>query len=166
MNDKFVLRLVSSLVVASFAAISAAGAPSVPYRVQYPLPTLGMFDGMSVHTKPYNLTASDYPAIKAAGFSWVRAQMSWFAIEHVQGQYDFSTMDTFVQNAKASGLRVHFYLDGGNAFYTGNNGTYPTTTTQIAAFDNFAKAAVGHYQHQGIMWEMLNEPDLEQLLAT
>lgn len=140
-----------------------AGSATVPYRVKYPLPTLSLFNGMAVSVRAYALPTSDYPLIAQAGFNWIRVNLTWSAVEYVQGKYDFSTYDQLVANAQANGLRVHFIFDGGNTFYTGSNSALPTTTTGINGFANFVSASVAHYREQGLMWELLNEPDLTAL---
>lgn len=167
MTHRLTSRLLTFLAIAGIWAISVAQAGAQlafnNYRLQNPLPTTKMFDGLAVTVRPFDLTAADFPNIAADGFKWVRADLAWSAVEYKKGVYDFNRYDAFVQQCRSNGLRVHFIFNGGNVFYTGGNGILPTTTGGITGFVNFAKAAVNHYRQQGMMWEMLNEPDLSGL---
>jgi hypothetical protein len=96
---------------------------------------------------------------KAAGFSWARADLLWSQVEQTQGVYDWHFFDQLISALQTRGMKAVFILDYGNALYTGDPTTPPTTPAQITAFGNFAQAAAQHFVGTGTYFEIWNEPD-------
>lgn len=104
--------------------------------------------------------------IAAAGFRWVRMDLTWEATEKEPGQYDFSAYDRLVAGLEAHGLRALFILDYGHPLHADPGDRHPYTsrigTPEFrAAFARWAVTAVSRYQGRGYLWELWNEPNLE-----
>ena len=59
-----------------------------------------------------------------------------------------------------AGVRPMFILDYGNRLY--DHGQLPRSDSARAAFARFASAAARHFRGQGVIWEIWNEPNIEQ----
>lgn len=95
--------------------------------------------------------------LAAAGFRWVRMDFNWAEIEREKGRYDFSAYDQLMASLKPYHIRPIFILDYGNKFY--DRGLSPYDAAGRQAFANWAAASVKHFQGQGAVWEMYNEPN-------
>lgn len=95
---------------------------------------------------------------KAAGFSWIRKDLTWGDIEKTKGVYDFSAYDYLMNSLTARGMKPLFILDYGNNLYTQNYMSV-RTDAERTAFGNFAEAAARHFAGRGVRWEIWNEPD-------
>jgi len=100
-------------------------------------------------------------AIRAAGFTWVRQDLPWAAIETQAGVYDFSPWDALVTQLQARGLKALFILDQGNPLYTPGWQIPATTPAAIQAFGEYAKAAAQHFAGRPGQFEVWNEPNLD-----
>ncbi len=101
---------------------------------------------------------------KTMGFGRVRYDMSWASIERNRGQYDFSFFDQLYNTLAQNGMKPIFVLDYNNNLYNGGAGTQTGISTQENrdAFARFAAAAAARYKDKGVIWEIWNEPDLNQ----
>ena len=95
--------------------------------------------------------------LAAAGFKWVRMDLTWASTERKPGEYDFSAYDRLVAALDKFKLRAVFILDYGNKIYP--NAEPPTTDEARAAFAKWAVAAVSRFKGRGYLWEMWNEPN-------
>ncbi len=98
--------------------------------------------------------------LSAAGFGWVRMDMTWNIVEQEQGRYNFAEYDALVAAMSQRGIRIIFILDYGNLHY--DSGFAPHSPEARAAFARFAATAARRYQGKGIIWEIWNEPNLDQ----
>ena len=96
----------------------------------------------------------------SAGFSWVRTDLTWSAIEQSPGVYDWSNYDTLIDALQSRGMRALLILDYGNTLYTGSFTTPPTTSAAVEAFGSFAQAAARHFAGTGTQFEVWNEPNI------
>jgi hypothetical protein len=94
-----------------------------------------------------------------AGFRWLRTDFDWSAMEREKGVYDFSACDRFVSALEKHHLRAMFVLAYRNKLYDG--GQSPASDEGRAAFARWAVAGVRHFRGRGILWEMYNEPNLD-----
>jgi hypothetical protein len=62
-----------------------------------------------------------------------------------------------IDGISRKGMRALLILDYGNKVYDVDS---PRTREGRTAFANFAAAAVKHYKHRGVIWEIWNEPNL------
>ncbi len=94
--------------------------------------------------------------IAAAGFSRVRMDLGWSAVEQTQGAYDFSAFDALVASLAARGLKLHLILDYFNPLYP-MPGDPAFATTTVPAFAAVSKAAAAHFAGKGVTYEVWNE---------
>ena len=102
--------------------------------------------------------------LRAAGFKFVRTDLSWAESEpHERNNYNFTSLGALLRTLAAHGLRYHATLDYTNALY--DNGQSPFTPDGRAGFARFVVAAAAYARTlvggaTGILWELYNEPDL------
>ncbi len=132
------------LLVGSSACQGLGLAPSIPNG-----------QGVNIHfTTPQ---PGEMEMLAAAGFHWVRTDLSWRTTEPLREIYDFSHYDVLWSALTTHGLHAIFTLDYGNPLYDG--GRAPYTVAGRAAFAAWARAAVAHFRGQPILWELYNEPN-------
>ena len=88
-----------------------------------------------------------------------RNDFRWSATETVAGVYNFSKYDLLLAAMDEAGVATMWILDYGNALYTADDMAFPINATARKAFVNWALAAMEHFQHRGIIWELWNEPE-------
>ncbi len=94
-----------------------------------------------------------------AGFRWVRMDFTWEWTERTPGVYNFSEYDRLMEALKKQNIKPLFILDYANPLY--DQGLAPHTDAGRQAFAKWAAAAVNHFRGNNILWEMWNEPNLE-----
>ncbi len=99
-------------------------------------------------------------AAKGLGFSRVRMDFSWSAVESTKGVYNFSNYDALVASLAARGMTLHLILDYGNRLYP-PTGDAAFVSTTVPAFAAYAKAAAAHFAGKGVTFEIWNEANLE-----
>jgi len=114
--------------------------------------------------------------IAAAGFKFVRMDLSWSATEKKKGEYDWSAHDELTANLEKRGLRALYILAGSNALYEQESATFPNPWSvgrkgvlkrpfapqhpeSVEAFARWASAAAKHFRGRHIIWEIWNEPN-------
>jgi hypothetical protein len=108
-----------------------------------------------------------YDKVAAIGVKWVRLQSGWARTEKTKGVYDFSWLDSIVDNMISRGLKPWLCLCYGNGLYTesakayfGAVGCPPIfTEEEKTAWANYVKATVTHFQDRITWYEVWNEPD-------
>src|SRR5256714_12744224 len=128
-----------------------------PYREQFPLPDLTVPSGLGVNIHIIEPRDNSIQRITASGFKWIRMDMLWNEIERQKGTYDFSRYDKLNDQLRARKLRPIYILDYGNEYY--QKGA-PRSREARAAFVSFVHACLQHYGHQGVIWELYNEPNI------
>lgn len=98
--------------------------------------------------------------IADAGFSVVRVPMSWASIEKEKGKYTFAMHDPIVEMCNKRRLRVLFVLFGAHPLYGGN--LSGDNAAASPGFLSFAYEVAQHYRNKAVMYELGNEPDLDQ----
>ena len=108
-----------------------------------------------------------YPKLKKIGIKWVRIQSGWNRTETQKGVYDFSWLDSVVDNLIAGGMTPWICLCYGNGLYGGLAkeiygavGCPPIQTDeQKVAWYNYCGAIARHYRDRVKYFEIWNEPD-------
>jgi hypothetical protein len=114
--------------------------------------------GVNIHfTHPKE---GEIEQIASAGFTIVRMDFTWSAIEQTRGQYDWSAYEHLLKTLQPHHIGAIFILDYGNPLY--DDGLSPHTDEGRAAFAKWAAAAVTHFKNRNILWEMYNEPNIDQ----
>ncbi len=95
-----------------------------------------------------------------AGYRMIRTDLQWGSVERQPGRYDFAAYDRLMVHLKQAKVRPMFILDYGNRLY--DHGQSPRSDPARAAFARFGAAAARHFRGQGVVWEIWNEPNIEQ----
>ncbi len=137
---------------------AAAPAPSVALATgPFPPPVIPQGVGVNIHFT--GAPQLDLDGLAALGVRWVRMDLFWSQVERQKGHYDFSAYDALVDGLAARGIAPLFILDYGNDLY--QEGA-PRTPEARAAFVRFAVAAAQRYRARRVIWELWNEPNLDQ----
>ena len=97
--------------------------------------------------------------IAAAGFKFIRMDMYWQDIETTKGVYDWTPYDTLVSELDQRGIRALFILDYNDTLYANSTFSAVVDSADIAAYSDFAAAAVKHFAGHHFVWEIWNEPN-------
>ena len=106
------------------------------------------------HPKP-----GEMELLQKLGVGWIRNDLAWSETERQVGRYDFSNYDFLFDELERANIRPLFILDYGNGIYQSGP---PTSDVAIAAHERWVRATVSHYKGKKIVWEIWNEPNLEQ----
>jgi hypothetical protein len=145
--------------------------PLAAMAAELPEPVLPAGVGVNIHFVQGH--QRDLDLIAAAGFKFVRMDFAWEGIEKKKGEYDWSAYDELTENLEAHGLRAIYILDYSHRLYeeqVDSKNALKTAVPQrdtaspqhpesIAAYANWAAAAVKHYHGRHIIWEIWNEPN-------
>ena len=143
--------------IASIGAFLIAG---IVGTVQAASPAFETTLGVNHHfTQEAGQDARDIEETRTAGFRVIRYDMTWAAVEHQKGQYDFQTFDRLTEQMLGKGIRPLFILDYGNPLY--GDALAVRTEEARMAFARFAAAAEERYRGKGVIWELWNEPNDE-----
>lgn len=136
-----------------------------------PEPVLPAGVGVNIHFSSGH--ERDLDLIVAAGFKWVREDLSWAATERQKGRYDWTEFDAFTADLQKHGLRAYYILDYSNPLYeeievstnpvTGRREqavASPQHPESVAAYAHWAAAAAQHFSGRGVVWEIWNEPNI------
>ena len=138
--------------------VARAGEP----HPSLPPPVIPDCLGVNIHfTDPQ---PGELEMLAAAGFKWVRMDLTWAGTERKAGEYDFSAYDRLVAALDKFKIRAVFILDYGNPLYADPGDAQPFTSRAHTpefreAFGKWAVAAVRHFKGRGYLWEMWNEPN-------
>jgi len=158
MNWRFlaISVIAASAICSSALASTTKVTTETDYRLIHPLPTGIIPDGWGVNIHFTHPEPGEMRLLASEGFTWIRMDFSWSAIEKQKGDYNFSSYDDLLHRLDQYHIRPVFILDYGNDLY--QRGA-PTTDASRVAFDNFVAASVTHFRHRGVLWEMWNEPN-------
>jgi hypothetical protein len=120
----------------------------------------GIPDGIGVNIHFLSPKPGEMEMLAASGARWVRMDFAWDEIEKAPLQYDFSEYDNLVRTLESYRLSPYFIFDYSNKLY--DNGMSPYTEEGRRAFARWAAASVEHFRGRGIIWEMYNEPNIQQ----
>lgn len=119
---------------------------------------------MSIYRRLYPFTgvwicgAGEIPMlaqIKDAGFMGFRDDVAWNRTELTRGVYNYTVLDSRVNLAESSGLRLWAVLGGQNSLYGGA----PDDSISRSAWLKYIVAVVKRHKKKGIVWELYNEPN-------
>jgi hypothetical protein len=112
---------------------------------------------------------ADYGQYKAwlgpLGAKKLRLQSGWAKTERTKGVYDFAWLDAIVNDALSQGVQPWIQISYGNLLYNGAGsvdlgGGIPHGGEGLAAWENYVRALVPHFQDRVREWEVWNESDL------
>jgi hypothetical protein len=101
------------------------------------------------------------------GIKTIRLQSGWATTEKVKGVYDFTWLDTIIDDARSRGLNILLETGYGNTVYKGGGGWdlaggFPTSEEGLAAWDRWVEAMAKRYKGKVRDWAMWNEPDINK----
>lgn len=99
------------------------------------------------------------------GIRRIRLQAGWAKTERIKGHYDFSWLDSIINDAKKRGLTIWLETDYGNSIYKGGGGVdlaggFPTSEEALHAWDRWVETMAARYKDKIWAWAMWNEPDI------
>ena len=102
---------------------------------------------------------------RAAGFGFVRMDMSWDTIERSPNVYRLDAHDRLMQALELRGMGALFIIEYANPLYYDGPGAYdymwgPRTPETRNAFARFALAAARQFSGRNVMLEIWNEPNI------
>jgi polysaccharide biosynthesis protein PslG len=104
-----------------------------------------------------NLTAG---LVKQAGFTWMKHQVEWLAVETAPGQYNWSQLDAIVNTGSQSGLNIMLSVEDAPTFYRGpGSGLTPSDPSTFRAF---MQALASRYAGKVRAYEIWNEENLSR----
>ena len=111
-----------------------------------------------------------YDALAAAGVKWARVQTMWSRCEKQKGVYDFTVLDSVVDNMLRRGIRPWFCVSFGNTLYMTNCytgaavGCVPTLYGDEcrAAWCAYVRELAKRYRGKVTHWEIWNEPNIRE----
>jgi len=121
------------------------------------LPTATIPNGLGGSEHNANEGTAALQLMYDEGVRYLRININWTTVETTSRVYNFSAYDGLVANANQIGIKVLVILCCTNPLYDDNFSPYDLTGR--TAFANYAEATVAHYQGEGIIWEIYNEPD-------
>ena len=95
-------------------------------------------------------------AVKDVGFSFVRTDLFWEAVQAPDG-WHFDSFDKLVSNLASRGLGALFIL--GYKHYQFSPDQPPTTPSQLKAFHAYVAQSVNRYRGANVRFEVWNEED-------
>ncbi len=157
-----------------FLALCAATKPSEDNA--WLSPVLG--EGYGVQIKEWRTGATDLDKMKAAGLTYVRFVIPWYAVEKSKDVFVWREFDPILSLLREKKMKAVIVLGGGHPAYTRkveppkDNPDHvdealaaPSTPEEIEAFARYAARTVKRYGREGLVWEIWNEPDLERFWA-
>ncbi len=110
-----------------------------------------------------------YDGAQRAGAKYARCQTGWARCETKEGVYDFSWLDTVVDNLRARGIEVWFNVGYGNPLYMKNIpnktgvGCVPLYFGEkcLTAWKNYVCALASHFAGRVTLFELWNEPEAD-----
>ena len=155
----FLLACLPSYLSAEEAWLPSAVVPT-PLFEDTVLPSAVVPAGLGVATHFTDPAPGEMQRLSEAGYRMIRTDLGWGGVEGQPGHYDFAPFDRLMAHLKPAGVRPMFIFDYGNRLY--DNGQSPRSVAARAAFARYAAAAASHFRRQGVVWEIWNEPNIQQ----
>lgn len=110
-----------------------------------------------------------YDPLAKTGVKYARCQTGWARCEKERGVYDFSWLDTVVDNLRDRGIEVWMNVGYGNPLYMKNIpnktgvGCVPLFFGEecLAAWKNYVSALAAHFSGRVRLFEIWNEPEAD-----
>ena len=93
-----------------------------------------------------------------AGFTFVRADLLWRAVER-NGRYRFFSADRLAETMDELGMGTLWILDYGHPQHGGD---VPRQPNDVEAFAGYAAAVANHFRGRNVRYEIWNEPNIER----
>lgn len=150
------------IVLAALAACAALNKPPEPLVIDPDAPLAFQASRGEAPLLGVNMRhIEDENALRLAGeagLHYIRTDLFWEEIER-DGRVDFSEHDAFLARLDAVGLKPLLIIDYLHDDYMDERLDEPD---EIAAYARFAGQAAAHYRGRGVVWEIWNEPDVDE----
>lgn len=104
---------------------------------------------------------NDAQNLAAIGVQASRNDITWAAVEQVEGIYNFEGYLNFYSNLKMAGVEPIAILDYGNPNLFGGEYKVRITEDQMESWLNYVDATVRYFMENITYWEIWNEPNLD-----
>jgi polysaccharide biosynthesis protein PslG len=145
------------------AFVQQTGGASAPNAAPTPAPASGPFAyGFQVQLWYFNQDAKQQTLglVKQAGFTWVKHQVEWMAIETAPGQFNWAELDAIVATAASANQKVLLSVQHAPVFYRGPaSGLFPSDPN---TYQQFMQALAGRYRGRVQAYEIWNEENLSR----
>ncbi|MCK5456242.1 MAG: cellulase family glycosylhydrolase, partial [Melioribacteraceae bacterium] len=128
-------------------------------KIHPALQMLSVPAGLGVNIHFFEGNKNDLSMLKESGVGIVRMDISWGGFEKTKGKYDFSRHDKLIEDLEELGIRLLFIIDYGNPLY--DDGFSPYTEEGREAYTKFCSALAERYSGKAIIWELWNEPNID-----
>ena len=124
------------------------------------LPSKVIPDGLGYNIHFTDARPGEMEMIAESGAAIIRMDFGWQGTEREKGKYDFSAFERLTDSLEKHKIRPLYILDYSNRHY--DEGLSPYSDEGRKAFAAWATAAAVHFKGRGILWEMWNEPNINQ----
>jgi polysaccharide biosynthesis protein PslG len=128
--------------------------------IPQPVSTWGY--GFNVHMWDFSQAGKDQTIgiVKEAGFTWIKQQVEWDAVELAPGQFDWSELDAIINTASINGLKIMIGVVHAPTFYRSpSSGLTPADPT---TFGTFMRNVASRYAGRVQAYELWNEENLSR----
>src|ERR1051325_8711037 len=150
-----------AILISAVTTLAAESTATQLFKIELPPPVapkeLLMDSPFGVNTA-FNPDTPDLEArldaMQQAGIKWGRQDFTWKRIEREKGNYNFEPYDELLEKCRAHAVQLFGNLTYGPDFYD------TATESGVAAYADFARAAVKRYAGKIDHWQIWNEPNL------
>lgn len=137
---------------------------SLPDRSDYIIPHRESqnFEGLQFGVCHAGDTRSEeeFALLDALGAQWLRIDFRWSNIEKVRGEWDFSSIDEFLNRAEAGGKKVLAILDYDTPWlHEGKDTSRQISPVELPLFLEYVKVVAERYGDRVGAFEIWNEPN-------
>ncbi len=100
--------------------------------------------------------------VQQLGMEWVKLDVRWKDIEPVQGQPDFSALDTAVNTLDAAGINILLTVSAAPDWARGDNPVEDGPPSDFGTFSNFMTALASRYAGRVDAYEIWSEQNLRR----
>jgi hypothetical protein len=125
-------------------------------------PSSGWGYGFQVHLwqLPEDSKQLTLGLVRQAGFTYIKQQVEWSAVELAAGQYDFGPLDAIVNAAASNNLKVLLSVQHAPEFLrSGSSGLFPADP---ATYQRFMQELSSRYKGKVQVYELWNEQNLSR----
>lgn len=124
------------------------------------LPPFRVSDCLGVNIHFLEPQEKDLAPIQQAGFKMIRMDFGWASVERQKGEYDYSAYRRLTEALRKRNIVPIYILDYSNPLYEKEQSVLTDEGRQ--AFARFAAGAVKAMGKAPIIWEIWNEPNINQ----
>lgn len=124
------------------------------------IPPLEFPKGASIQLKNEDMSAAALTKAQATGVKYVRKGIYWDTIETSPNVFNWTQVDTWINDMNAKGFSMLITVVWNNRDYEDIWDRAIVTEAGRQAYANFVSQLVTRYQGKPIIWEIWNEPNL------